>query len=437
MKSEGKGGAFFWGWWVVVGAFLILSMNYGARYCFGVFVRPMFSEYQWSVSIISMAASINLFMYSTGGIVSGWLLDRIAPKWIMTTGAVITTVGFIMTSFITTPAQLYLSFGILCGLGSAGMGVVVSSASVGKWFIKKRGVAVGISTMGIGLGTMALTPIAGYIVKNYEWRYGFIFLGLLILLVGVAVSQILMGKRNPEVYGLFPDGDKHCDPAFKGSNTKASQTPVASVTPFLKSFQFWILVTCFSAAVMTAMMAFVHQISYAINNDIDKIIAASSVGVIGVSSIFGRYFFGWFSDRLHDAKYSAFLGFLVMAAGMGILINTPSVRLLITYAAVFGFGYGSLATMMPVLLANHFGRHVLGTVYGWLLFFVGGVGGALGPLVGGLIYDSLGSYTYAWQFNIILLVIAALVVLALKSEAAMVSEVWKKGVQRLEGETLK
>jgi MFS family permease len=414
MRRESEGGALFWGWWVVIGAFLILSMNYGTRYCFGIFVKPMFSEYQWSVSIISMGASINLLMYSTGGIVTGWLLDRMAPKWIMTVGAVITAVGFIMTSFVRTPAQLYFSYGILCGLGSAGIGAVASTSPVGKWFIRKRGVAVGISSMGIGFGTMALTPIAGYIVKNYEWRHGFIFFGILVLLVGVAVSQILMGRRNPEVYGLRPDGDRPRDPALLGASPPSSQAPVVSILPVLRSLRFWILVICFSAAVMTAMMAFVHQVSYAINNDIDKIIAASSVGVIGIASIFGRYFFGWLSDRLQDAKYSAFLGFLVMAAGMSILIKAPSVRLLIVYAAVFGFGYGSLSTMMPVLVADRFGRYVLGTAYGWLLFFVGGVGGALGPLVGGLIYDSSGSYTYAWQFNIILLVTAAFVILALK-----------------------
>jgi MFS family permease len=414
MKRESKGGTLFWGWWVVVGSFLILSMNYGSRYCFGVFVNPMFSEYQWSVSIISIAASINLLMYSTGGIVSGWLLDRMAPKWIMTVGSVIASAGFIMTSFIHTPAQLYLSYGVLCGLGSAGIGVVVSSSSVGKWFIRKRGVAIGISSMGIGFGTMALTPIAGYIVKNYEWRYGFIFFGILILLVGITISQILMGRRTPEVYGLRPDGDTPRDPAAQDLNPDLLQATGASVKPVFRSFRFWIMVMCFSAAVMTQMMAFVHQVSYAIDNNIDKIIAASSIGVIGIASIFGRYFFGWFSDRLQDAKYSAFLGLLVMAAGMGILIKASSASLLIAYAAVFGFGYGSLAPMMPVLVADRFGRYVLGAAYGWLLFFVIGVGGALGPLVGGLIYDSLGSYNYAWQFNIIILIAAAFGILALK-----------------------
>jgi len=414
MKRESNEKTIFWGWFVVSGAFLILSMSYGTRYCFGVFVKPMFAEYHWSFSVISMGASINLIMYSIGGILSGWLLDRMAPKWIMSVGALITAAGFVLTSFIHTPLQLYLSYGVLCGLGASGIGVVVSSSSVGKWFIKKRGIAVGIASMGIGFGTMALTPAAGYIAKHYDWRDGFMFFGILICVVGVALPQVLMGRKNPEAYGLAPDGEpsRRTSPA-EGEPYRGDPSNV-SLRPVLTSSGFWVLVICFSVAVMAEMMAFVHQVAYAIDRDIDKIVAASSVGAIGIASIFGRFFFGWFSDRLHDPKYSASVGFLVMAAGMFILIQASSVPLLIVYAIIFGFGYGSLAPMMPVLLADRFGRYVLGSAYGWLTFFVVGFGGALGPIIGGLIYDTLGSYTHAWQLNMGLLLVVALVILTLK-----------------------
>ena len=417
MKTESKEDRIFWGWFVVSGAFFILSISYGAKYCFGIFVKPMFAEYQWSMSVISLGASINLFMYALGGILSGWLLDKMAPRWIMTIGAVITSAGFFLTSFVQTPIQLYLSYGILCGLGSAGIGVVVSSSSVGKWFVKKRGVAVGIASMGIGFGTMALTPIAGYIVKHYNWRDGFMFFGFLVFIIGVALSQILMRRTNPEAYGLSPDGEKPRQNPLQ-MESASNITPEVSPIPVLKNSQFWILVVCFSVAVMAEMMAFVHQVAYAISNNIDKIVAASSIGVIGIASIFGRFFFGWFSDRIQDAKYSASLGFLVMAAGMFVLLKATTVKLLFVYALVFGFGYGSLAPMMPVLLADRFGRYVLGSAYGWLTFFVVGFGGSLGPLFGGIIYDKFGSYTYAWQFNIIMLLLVAIIVLALKPEKA-------------------
>ena len=157
----------YWGWFIVLGAFLILSVNYGSRYCFGIFVKPMSLEYQWSRSAISITASINILIYAISGILSGYLLDRMAPRWIMTIGGVIAATGFILAGFVKTPWQFYFVYGVLCGAGSAGIGVVVSSSYVGKWFVKKRGVAIGITSMGIGFGTMALTPVAGYVVKNW------------------------------------------------------------------------------------------------------------------------------------------------------------------------------------------------------------------------------------------------------------------------------
>ena len=199
-----------------------------------------------------------------------------------------------------------------------------------------------------------------------------------------------------------------------GGNDALSSVTENSVLPVLKDLRFWVLVLCFGVAVMSEMMAFIHQVSYAINIHIDRVVAASSVGVVGISSIFGRFFFGWLSDHLKDAKYAASLGFLGMAAGMFMLLKVVSVKLLYMYALVFGFSYGSLAPMMPVLVADRFGRHILGAAYGWLTFFVVGVCGALGPVLGGMIFDRFGTYTGAWKLDLILLFFAALLMLALK-----------------------
>ncbi len=400
----------YWGWFVVTGAFLILAVNYGARYCFGVFVHPMFVDYHWKMSAISLGFSINIMMYALGGLVSGRLLDRMAPKWIMTIGACITALGFISTGFVRTPGQLYLTYGVLCGIGSAGIGVVVSGSSVGKWFVRQRGLAIGVASIGIGFGTMTLTPVAGYIVKNYHWRSGFIFLGVLVLVVGVLVSQVLMGKSRPEEYSLLPDGDQ------PGTGPLEQKTDIfhSSSATVLGDYRFWVLVICFGSAVMTETMVFVHQVSYALDNNIGKIAAASSLGAIGVGSIFGRFFLGWVSDHIRDPKYSALLGFLIMASGMFILLNTETAGMLYVYALVYGFGYGSMAPMMPILLSDRFGRDVLGSAFGLLVFFAVGIGGSLGPLLGGIIYDKTGSYGDAWRLNIILLIFISFLMFTLK-----------------------
>ena len=400
----------YWGWIVVAGAFLVLSVSYGARYCFGIFVHPMFVEHHWQMSVISLGFSINLLMYALGGLVSGPLLDRMAPRWIMTIGACVAALGFISTGFVRTPGQLYLTYGMLCGVGSAGIGVVVNSASVGKWFVRKRGLAIGVASIGIGLGTMALTPVAGYIVKNYHWRIGFIFLGVLVLVVGVFVSQILMGRSRPEEYSLLPDGDQ---PGAAPLEQKTDISHVSSAT-VLRDYRFWVLVICFGSAIMAQTMVFVHQVSYAVDNNIGRIAAASSLGVIGVASIFGRFFFGWFSDHIRDPKYSALLGYLIMASGMFILLNTETAGMLYAYALVYGFGYGCIAPMMPVLLSDRFGRDVLGSAFGVLVFFAAGIGGSLGPVLGGIIYDKTGSYNQAWRLNIIILIFVSFLMFILK-----------------------
>jgi OFA family oxalate/formate antiporter-like MFS transporter len=405
----------YWGWFVVVGAFLILSVNYGSRYCFGIFVKPMALEYGWSRSVISTAASINIFIYAVGGILSGRLLDRMAPKWIMTIGGVITAVAFMLAGFVRTPWQFYLVYGVLCGAGMAGIGVVVSSSYVGKWFIKKRGVALGITTIGIGFGTMVLTPLAGYVVKNYDWQTGFMFLGVVVLSVVIFIPQLMMGRTKPEDCGLLPDGEETVKLA--SNLTGVEDIPSLSMTPVLTDSRFWIITICYTLAIMAEMLAFVHQVPHALENNIGKVIAASSLGIIGAASIFGRFFFGWLSDRMKDAKYSASLGFLFMAAGMLILWKMTTVEHLLLYGLIFGFGYGSLAPMMPILLADRFDRHVLGSAYGVLTFFAAGVGGGLGPIIGGMIYDKFGSYIYAWQFNLLVLLIVTFFVLTLKPRA--------------------
>ncbi len=410
----------FWGWYVVIGAFLISSISYGARYSFGVFVMPMSLDYGWSRSVVSIGASINMMVYSFCAIFLGRTLDKVAPKWIITTGAIVAAVSYILTSLARTPLHFYLTYGVLCGAGTACMGLLVVNSSVGKWFIKKRGIAIGISTMGVSFGTIALTPLAGYIVKYYDWHYGFIFLGIIFVLVGVSLSQLFMGRVNPESYGLLPDGDRRIAKASDADHAVKYPSHLSNKGIFRNS-HFWILVACFSLAVMTLMAAFVHQVAYALDNNIENVVAASSLGALGFGGFCGQFFFGWFSGVVKDVKYSAVLGMIIMAVGMVILLKATTTQRLYFYALIYGFGYGSLGPMMPILVADRFGRHVLGSVYGWLTFFMG-MGGGIGPFMGGLIYDLSGSYTYVWQANIVILVGCALLMLRLAPKTASARE---------------
>lgn len=407
----------FWGWYVVLGAFLILAINYGARYSFGVFVKPIAEQYDWSRSVISAGMSTMVLAYGIGGIFAGRLADRIAPRWIVTAGAILMSTGLFLTVLIREPWHFYVTYGVFGGLGAACLGVVVCNSSVGKWFSRKRGLAIGIASIGVGAGTMVTVPAAGYIAKVYGWQMGFVCIGTFVLIIGVGLSQWLMGKTKPEDYGLLPDGEG-AGAIASGSAPAASALPSTrpSILPVLKDAQFWIMVVCYSLAVMAEMSAMVHQVAYALDRQIDRVAAASSLGIIGMASILGRFFFGWLCDRISDAKYASALGFLIMACGMYLLLKTDTAAALVVYALLFGFGYGSLTALMPFLLADRFGRQILGATYGMQVFFVMAVGGTSGPLIAGYIYDRTGSYTDAWRLNLLVLVIVTLLILTLKKK---------------------
>ena len=173
--------------------------------------------------------------------------------------------------------------------------------------------------------------------------------------------------------------------------------PVLAVAPQAwKDPRFWILSLCHGTAVMAALMAFVHQVPYAVDQGIDPMAAATSLGTLGFAGLLGQFFFGWISDRMGDPKYAAALGYVCMAVGTVILLETKTVEMLLAYSLVFGFGYGCLGPLLPILAADRFGRHGIGATFGLLTFFVVGVGGSLGPLAGGMLYDATGSYRYAW-----------------------------------------
>jgi MFS family permease len=364
------------------------------------------------MSVISLSASVNILVYSISGVFWGRLADRVAPRWIMTTGAILTAVGFYWLSRADTPAALYLSYGLLCGVGHACLGMVVCAAAIGKWFVRKRGLALGVSSMGIGVGTMLMGPAAGYLVSAYDWRTGFLAFGAVILALGLLISQVLMGRTTPEASGLRPDGDPgRAEPAPEAGAEKRAGS---SLRPVLTDSRFWLLAGCNGVATAVLMMVFVHAVAYAVGNRIGKLEAAAALGIVGLASSGGKFFFGWLCDRIADAKYVAALGFFVMAGGMGLLTRADSATILYLFAVVFGIGYGSMAPLMPYLTADRFGRQVLGSAYGMLIFFVAGVGGSIGPLVGGAIYDRTGSYASAWLLDLLLLLAISLLILALK-----------------------
>ncbi len=407
----------FWGWYIVAGAFTLMALNYGTRYTFGIFVQPLTADNGWSRSVVSLAASIHLLVYAAGGIFAGRLLDRVAPRWIATIGAVVSAAGFFLGAVVETPWQFYFAYGVLYGFGSSWTGTVTMVSSVGKWFVRRRGLAIGISSMGVSLGTMVLTPATALMLSHFSWRTTFFLMGLVLLVPGVLIAQLLMRRTVPEAYGLAPDGERPAEEHRGGLPPPSAPAAPVAASWNRKDGRFWTLALCHGTAVMAALMVFVHQVPYAVDQGIDPMAAAASLGTLGFAGLLGQFFFGWISDRMGDPKYSAAVGYAFMAAGTVLLLEARTIAMLLAYSLVFGFGYGCLGPLLPIIAADRFGRQRIGAVFGLLTFFVVGAGGCLGPLLGGLIYDATGSYRYAWWLLLLSLAGAIAGIVSMKRHA--------------------
>jgi MFS family permease len=394
---------------VVVGSFIILFITFGSRYSYGLFVKPLISDFGWSTAYISAAASINIFIYSLVGIIAGIYIDNFRPRKILSAAIIINSLGFFLISFLNSGYQLILFYGILCGIGSAGSGAVTTSSIIGKYFTNAKGKAIGISTTGISVGILGMAPIAGYLIENYDWRFAYKIFSIIIFVTGMLSTSIFFPKYSSDFSNESNQKNKNSI-IIKNQFKKEYNF----ITNLLKTDSFWHLVICNGFAVFTVMMTFVHQVPYSLDLGYDKYTAAGALGTIGLISCFGKFFFGWFSDRIQDAKFAACFGFISMAVGTLFLIVGNRIIYLYIFSFLFGFGYGSLAPLMPYLISDRFGDQFIGTGYGILTFFVTGVFGTLGPIVGGLIYDFVGSYRYAWMLNTTILFSVSILIITLK-----------------------
>lgn len=402
----------FYGWYIVAGAFLILAVNYGTRYSFGIFLKPMSDEYGWSRSVVSLGVSFNMLAYSIFTIFIGQMVDRVRPLHIITAGTLAVSLGLVMVSFTTNPLFFYLMYGLFCGLGSAGLGIVVCISSVAKLFHQKRGVAVGIASMGISVGIMSLTPLSGYIAKTYGWRQGFLALAIVSFIVGTFVSRLFFRKSAGKACGetLEHKGAKEEKPS---SSFFFSSFPRFFARFLVVDKQFWIISLSFGFAYLTIMSVFVHQVPYAIDLGISPLSASSSLAFLSLAGLGGQLFFGWLTDRARDAKYVIAFGFLMMALGMFILLNTRSVTTLYICSLIFGFGYGCMAPLPSIILAERFGDETLGSLYGMFTFLIG-IGGSIGPFWAGHMHDHFQSYHQVWSINIVILVCVVGTILLLR-----------------------
>ncbi|RKX97284.1 MAG: hypothetical protein DRP55_09150 [Spirochaetes bacterium] len=378
--------------YIVAVSFLTVFANYGTRYTFGVFFKPLLDEFSISRTAVSAIFSLNILVYGLSVPFTGWLTDRFGGRWVVVTGGILGGFGFIMMAISHKIWEIYFAYGVMIAIGSALMGYSVVTTIVSRWFDKKKGLANGITSIGIGAGTLILSPLAGWMIKYMGYRDSFIILGIFIFLIVSIPSFIVFRYTYPHQI----------------SSEKSSQIIADfSLRDLLVSKSFWFLSCIYFMYIFSDFSAFTHQVIYARDMGIEAVAAASIGGLIGGASILGRFFFPWLSDHLRQRKYSLIIAYLWIIAGFIILNNVKTISGFYLYALVLGIGYGGVGGLFPSLVSERFPQNRMGVVMG-VITTLGCVGGVIGPVIAGYTFELTGKYFWVWNLVIFISLIGVL-----------------------------
>ena len=377
--------AFFYGYIVVVTAFLIQMFMFGAFYSFGVFFKPVAAEFGWSRAAIAGAFTSMTFLSGIFSIVMGRLNDRLGPRLVLTVGGLFLGVGYLLMSQISAIWQLYLFYGVVIAVGMS-VGYVPVVSTVARWFVKRRGLMTGLVVSSIGLGTLIIPPVASLLIISHGWRYSYLVIGIVVLAVIILAAQFM--RRDPSTMGQLPYGESKV--AQEDSSFKAVGL---SLQEAARTVQFWIcgaIFLCFNYCIQAIM---VHIAPHATELGISTTIAASILGVIGGASIVGRIVAGSAVDKIGN-RSTLIVAFSLAVVALFWLQLAKETWMLYLFAASFGFAYGFLPTLQSPMVAELFGLGSHGAILGSLVF-AATIGG-IGTVITGHIFDITGSYSQAF-----------------------------------------
>ncbi len=398
----------FYGWVIVASCFLLQTVQVAIQYGFSVFFKPMIAEFGWSRTATSGAYSVLMISAGVTAIPLGWLGDRIGPARILVGCSFIIGLSLVLTSRITEIWQFYLTYGVLQGLGMGGT-YAISTGLTSRWFVKKRGLAMGFVSAGVGVGTLLGPPISERLITAFGWSSSYLFIGFAAWVIMIGASLFL--RRDPRGMGLLPYGFE-TGSSITSSSKEALKGPAheTSVTmgSALHTRQLWLLISLFLLFSVCVQLILVHLVNYATDLGIDPFTAATIVSVIGIGSIAGRLFMGSMSDRIGE-KNAMIISCLGLVIALVLLIFSNQLWMLYIFAVLFSFSYGAEVTLMPLLAGEIFGLVAVMALTG-IVSASARIGGSIGSWMGGAVYDSTHSYLIAFviaaAFGLIILSLA-------------------------------
>jgi MFS family permease len=303
--------------------------------------------------------------------------------------------------------EYYLFYGVIGALGMVGYGGLVTNTVIAKWFVRKRGRAMGISTLGVSVCGVVFVPLSHFLIAYFGWRSTLVVLGLIIW--GLTVIPVtLIVRRRPEDMGLLPDGD---DPEgdktgitdFTGTNIPAAGERIWTLGEALRTRALWFLLVGFNLAGLPLSGAMIHLFPYLESKGFSKDIAASALTIFALCCALVKIPWGLIAERV-PVRNCIIMGYTGCAFGLLILLTSNSVSLVFLYAVIYGMALGGDMVLRELIWANYYGRTFLGTIRGVIMpANIASMAG--GPLFAAWLYDLTGNYQIPYTIFLISFII--------------------------------
>lgn len=370
---------------------LVLALAYGIWYAYGVFMVVLLKEFGWSRSVLAGAFSVFTLVHGIANPLIGMLCDRVRPERIVAGGGVALGLALWADSFISTPLQLYLFFGLFTALTVASCGWVPAVIQVQRRFQDRLGFALGIVSAGVGIGMMLVVPLCQWLIQTLGWRMAFRVLGVICVAIIVPAAVYLVRTGNARAAaaanGPTPDQPRSAAAARPGARS-------IRISEAMRALPFWLIMTAYFFGSLSTQTMHVHQVAFLVDHGIAAMIAASVVGVVGGASVVGKIGGGWLSDQIdREVVYVGGIAIMVASVGALLLVGAfPSHWGPYGYAVLLGLGYSVTAALTPALSADRFSGPHFGSIVGAGMFS-SALGSAVGPWLAGWQFDLTGSYT--------------------------------------------
>jgi MFS transporter, OFA family, oxalate/formate antiporter len=388
---------FFYGWTIVgVGFFSNVASAFALASTLSIFLKPLTAELGVSRGVFSLLRSGEGIIGALVAPFVGTLVDRHGGRWLIAIGTTIVAVGYLVLGHVETFTQFTFVRLTFVTLGDAMMGSMVVNIIIAQWFLRRRGRALAISSMGIGFAKVCMPIVAASLILWFGWRQTWVVFGLVTLVLGV-VPSLLFVRRSPEDMGLYPDGAEK--PVFSPGKIKSGRPAANAITnqdlewtrgEAMRTGAFWLLVITFGIASIGVTGLNLHVYPYVTDLGHSPVIAATVMSVIASMQLASPLVWGLLAEHI-DVRFAAMLRFVIQAVGLGLAISTANIFCLYAGFFLYGIGLGGNMVLPEILWANYFGRRSLGKVRGLGILLSQGLA-AIGPPFFGFLFDLTKGY---------------------------------------------